>query len=169
MSGAVSRCRPVAALLIAAALVLSVPVADALIGRCRETGEAASGHPIVSLGKSSIAGDPLTVLDGIEVGIDATGASVPSYFVEEVGLPEAYRDVRVDDTGHVVGCVVDGRADEVIASIVGCMENRGWTTVPLGQAEGATFMKAGGACTWVLATCTQVGDSTSVVYRCATM
>lgn len=169
MNDAVPRGRLFAALLIAAALVLSVPVADALIGWCRETGQAASGQPIVGLGKPGAAGDPLAVLDGIEVDIDATGAPVPDYFAEEVGLPEAYRDVRVDGTGRIVGCVVDGRADEVIAGIVGHMEDRGWTAVPLGQAEGATFVKAGGACTWVLATCTQIGDSTSVVYRCAAM
>lgn len=169
MNDAVPRGRLFAALLIAAALVLSVPVADALIGWCRETGEAASGQPIVVLGKPGAAGDPLAVLDGIEVDIDATGAPVPDYFAEEVGLPEAYRDVRVDGTGRIVGCVVDGRADEVIAGIVGHMEDWGWTAVPLGRAEGATFVKAGGACTWVLATCTQIGDSTSVVYRCAAM
>ena len=169
MSDVVPRGRLVAALLIAAALVLAAPVADALVGWRCEAGEVASGQPIVRLGEQGIAGNPLMVVDGIEVDIDATGASVPGYFAEEVGLPEAYRDVRVDGTGHVVGCVVDGRADEVIASIVGRMEDRGWTAVPLGQAEGATFVKAGGACTWVLATCTQVGDSTSVVYRCATM
>ena len=169
MNDAVPKGRLVAALLVAAALVLAAPAADALVGWCCEAGEVASGQPILRLGEQGIAGNPLMVLGDLEADIDATGASVPDYFAEEVGLPEAYRDIRVDGTGHVVGCVVDGRADEVIADIVGCMEDRGWTAVPLGQAEGATFVKAGGACTWVLATCTQVGDSTSVVYRCATM
>ena len=87
-------------------------------------------------------------------------------FLREVGLPPKCRDVRSDDAGRVVGCTVDGGSGEVLGGIERRMQGSGWACVPLGNGEGATFVKEGGGITWVIVTCTQVGSATSVVFRC---
>ena len=111
-------------------------------------------------------GDAEASLERIEEAAAAGDMDVPEAFADEVGfLPDA-RDMRVSGGGDVVGYVVPGDSGEVLAQISERMGAAGWTEVPLGEVEGATFVKSSGACTWALVTCTQVGNDTSVVARC---
>ena len=102
----------------------------------------------------------------LEEAAGEVDGEVPEGFLREVGLPQECRDVRADGDGGVVGCTVEGDAREVLEGIELRMRGLGWTSVPLGNGEGATFVKEGGSITWVMVTCTQVGPATSVVFRC---
>ena len=110
--------------------------------------------------------DALASLERVEKAAIAEEATVSDAFREEVGFLPNAQEVRASSDGSVVGYAVSGESASVSASIVEHMESRGWTSVPLGEVDGATFVKADGACTWALVTCTQIGDSTSVVVRC---
>lgn len=151
------------AIAIVIALVLLAPVSDLLL-RKGDPVEADSS-PAVGLDAATLikGGDPEKVLARLE---EAAGLSdeVPFWFQRELGLPDDARDVRAG--GTTVSYVVDGECGWVFDRVKDAMAKAGWTCVPLGHMEGATFLKKNGACTWALATCTQVGSATSVVFRC---
>lgn len=155
--------RQLAAIAIVAALVLCVPLVDAAAkavdGQARMP-DAAIGIDAQSM-VSGLGADEF--LERLESFAPARG-DVPTWFQDEIGLLSGARDVR--SAASVIGYLVDGEAVETCALLEAHMVQRGWSCVPLGGVDGFTCMKPSGACTWVLATCTQVGSATSVVMRC---
>lgn len=113
----------------------------------------------------AFSGDPVAALEALDRSIDADRVAVPDEFSSEVGLLPDAHDVRSNEDGSVVGCVVEMPEEAAFRLLADHMERKGWSAVPLGVENGATFMKGEGCCTWVLATCTQVGNETSIVYR----
>lgn len=110
--------------------------------------------------------DALAVLEELEDAARADGLeAVSPAFLDEIGFLPNARDIRVSAGGAIVGYVVDVDVEEALASLLLRMRFRGWAGVSLGGVEGYTFLKGSGQYTWVLATCTQVGDATSVVMR----
>lgn len=107
------------------------------------------------------------VLARIEDMLSVSNGGLSDAFQREIGIVAGGRDVRMASNGLVVGYVCAGEAESVMEELADHMAERGWTRVPLGGVCGATFMKGEGAFTWVLVTCTQVGDVTSVVIRSA--
>ena len=159
--------RSKAAVALTALSVFAVPAADVALGA---HGARAADGAVESRGVSASAilgdGSPEGMLLRLEETAGDADGEVPEGFLREVGLPRECRDVRVGGDGRVVGCTVDGGAEEVLGGIELRMRGLGWTSVPLGNGEGATFVKEGGSITWVMVTCTQVGPATSVVFRC---
>lgn len=155
--------RQLKALAIVIALVFVAPALDYALGGVGEVHGVEAEQVGIDLSALSQTGDANSVLDGIEVMANPRGLP-PTWFEEEIGvLPGAY-DVRA--SGPVVGYSVQQECDEAVRLLKTHMINHGWTCVSLGSVEGATFVKDSGACTWALATCTQVGSTTSVVIRC---
>lgn len=151
---------------IVAALVLLVPVVDSL-GAFGD-GEVAIASSSGGIDAQTIIGDadPLGFVERVGGAADASGTMPPAAFIEEVGLLPGCRDVRVNATGAIVSYIVDAPADSVAAELGVRMAERGWNEVALGAVEGSTYVKDEGSCVWALATCIQVGSSTSVVFRC---
>lgn len=155
------------AVALTALIVFAVPAADVALGaHGARAADGTAGPRGVSA--SAILGDggPEGMLLRLEEAAGEVDGEVPEGFLREVGLPQECRDVRTDGDGGVVGCTVEGDAREVLEGIELRMRGLGWTSVPLGNGEGATFVKEGGSITWVMVTCTQVGPATSVVFRC---
>lgn len=155
--------RLAAAMAIVAAIVVAAPLSQAASSAAEPGGEVATGSSIrardlVGGGEAEQALSRIEELAGAE-----DISNVPIGFADEIGfLPDA-RDIRA--SGSVVGYVVDGSAADAFDRLCALMESRSWNSVPLGEANGATFMKGSGTLTWALATCTQVGDVTTVVFR----
>ena len=104
-------------------------------------------------------------LERLEAQIDTGEPNLPDAFSHEIGtLPDA-RDLRANAEGTVISYLVEGDEDATLKRIVDSLESKGWISVPLGGACGASFVKDSGACTWAVVSCTEVGDSTSVVIR----
>lgn len=157
--------RPLKAATIVLAILLAVPGADAVARFASGAQVANASSPGIDAGYLTGAGDAQASLDRIEELAEAGSADVPQAFAEEVGfLPDA-RDIRANGDGSVVGYTVPHGSADTLDLLAEQMETAGWTTVSLGEVEGATFVKESGACRWALATCTQVGSSTSVVVR----
>ena len=154
----------------ACAIVLAAISAIPLGGMLTGQPAAAAQTPAASGGlrASDIVNepDPLQALCKLELAAESTPCRLPSYFEQEIGLPVGARDVRVNGDGSVVGYVMDKSPPTAFEQLCSHMEDAGWTEVPLGNILGATFVKEGGACTWALASCVEIGCSTSVVFRC---
>ena len=154
------------ALVVVAALIAAVPVSGALVGESRIADTAGPSSVGIRAQALSQAGDIDGLVSQLEETARADGkASVPAWFQREIGFLPGARDVRADGAS-VVGYLVDVTCDDALAALNAHMKALGWTAIPLGDIAGATFMKQSGACTWALATCTQVGASTSIVFRC---
>ena len=172
MSGlSTHNARLVAAAAIVAAIVFAAPVANALgfpdAGEAGLAGGSARTRMALRADEVISASSADEAIERLERVASQGEAEAPEWFLAEVGLLPDARDVRVDDSGQVVGYVVDCRVDETLDSLNTLMESRGWTAVPLGQVDGFTFIRQSGSCTWALVTCTQVGAATSVVIRTA--
>lgn len=165
MRSDIRRDRLARAVVIVALVVLVVPVTNFAVERHSDAHARDPGSGLVRFPQLGATGDPFEVLQAVDDSMQLPGASVPGYFDDEIGLPDGCRDVRTDGES-VVGCVVDDEASETMRAIDEHMRNEGWSSVPLGETEGATYVKEGGACQWTLVTCTQVGNASSVVYRC---
>ena len=154
----------------ACAIVLAAISAIPLSGMLTGQPTAAAQVPTASGGfrASDIVNesDPFQALDKLELATECAPCRLPSYFEQEIGLPAGVRDVRVNDDGSVVGYVMDESPPTAFKRLCSHMEDAGWTEVPLGSILGATFVKAGGSCTWALASCVEVGCSTSIAIRC---
>ena len=160
-----ARFRLLRAVAIVLAIVLSAPGASALAnvgGGHVEAAGAARGIDASSL-TAGTADEALERIEGLAYGKEQ---DVPEYFEREIGLLPGWRDVKTGAEGSVVGYVVEGDCETVLPMLVEHMQQRGWVAVPLGSADGYTFSKREGSCTWALATCTQVGEAVSVVFRC---
>ena len=154
----------------ACAIVLAAISAIPLGGMLTGQPAAAAQTPAASGGlrASDIVNepDPLQALGKLERAAESAPCRLPSYFEQEIGLPAGARDVRVNGDGSVVGYVMDESPPTAFKRLCSHMEDAGWTEVPLGSVLGATFVKEEGSCTWALASCVEVGCSTSVVFRC---
>jgi len=111
--------------------------------------------------------DMHAMLDRLEDAGGLNNGKAPAYFEREIGVIEGARDVRASGDERIVGYIMDCPATQAQQRVSQWMMGRGWTEVSLGSVSGATFVKKGGDCRWALASCTQVGSATSVVYRCA--
>lgn len=163
MSRAIDASRLARALAIVVVLLLAVPVADALLQRDGADVLDVAAEEGITAREIIGEGDPLQMLDRLEGVLVDESQGLPDGLADEVGCLPAYRDLRVGADGSVVSYVVDGDASDISEALRTHMEGKGWARVPLGGVEGATYVKEGGEYTWVLATCTQVGDATSVV------
>lgn len=163
--------RSLKALAVVCALVLAVPATDSVV-RFASGGQTASASVAGARGIQSAelldAADAQGSLDRVEALLQEAGPSLPEAFYQEVGMLNGARGVRVSSRGDVVGYLVSGRDAEVFQEVSAHMEAKGWTGVSLGGAQGATFVKPEGEYTWLLVTCTQVGESTAVVTRAVT-
>lgn len=166
-AGPVGRRRAVKAVLLVAVVIAAAPVADAALqaGGAVQAPEAA----VAGLDATSVMQAPGAegVLENLERLADAGAvqSAVPEAIEREVGFPPGARDVRVGASGQVVGYLVDGDPAPALAQLEERLGSRGWTAVPLGGLDGATFLKEDGEYTWALATCTQSGSATCVVIR----
>lgn len=163
----VARKRLLKAMAVVVAMVLAAPASDALV-------QAVGGKPQAEglfggIDAAAIVGadDALDAVDLIERAAQQGRGSPSDSFLSEVGLLAHARDVRVYGEGQVVGYMVDCRAEEAMARIDEQMQKRGWSAVPLGGIDGATYVKNAGAYRWVLVNCPEIGSATSVVVRCA--
>lgn len=152
---------------IVVATIAAAPLSGALAGQ-----PAAAQTPTISEGlrASDVVNepDPLQALSKLELAAECAPYYLPPYFEQEIGLLAGARDVRVSEDGCVVGYVMDESPPETFERLCMHMRGAGWTEVPLGNIMGATFIKEEGSCTWALASCVEVGCSTSVVFRCVT-
>lgn len=176
MTKTVSGKRVTKAIAITAALILSVPA----VGAIADPDDAAA---IPELRRGSVSGFRQSQHAGIDASdligdgsafgflsrLEEASASEKTFmsetFKQEVGMPHAYRDFRASDDGTVASCLVDAPSGSVSDDVLLQMIGKGWSDIPLGSIEGATYVKAGGRYTWMLVTCTQVGEATNVVYR----
>ena len=127
-------------------------------------------------GASVSAPEAYALLERAETSLATWSSALPAAFDEEIGvLPDAtdfrvYEGGRAKDgsasTGNgVVGYAVQGDVCSVMQSISDMMRVRGWSEVPLGGVEGATYVKTQGRFIWALITGTQVSSHVSVVVR----
>ena len=160
----VEQRRLTAALFVVAIAVSSVPLADLLHSSAHAQASVDAGSAGVDVGALAGAGDIESALAALDelADIGSSGA-VSAEFEREIGLLPGAHDVLI--SGSVVGYLIEGESAQVEQELQVHMAARGWTSVPLGELEGATFVKPSGDCTWALVTCTQVGDVTSVVVR----
>ena len=161
------RVRRTKAVIVVLVLVLAAPGIDVILHAAGEERVSSAESDGVDVDSVTSEVDAFAALNRLENDLEGGGADISTAFAQEVGFLPNARDVRASGDGSVVGYVVDGEASEVLSCLTDRMESCGWTTVPLGYADGATFVKSEGACTWALTTCTQVGSVTSVVTRCS--
>ena len=109
--------------------------------------------------------NPSGTLDEIEANLSRNNASVPEFFQSEIGMPAGAQNVRVDATASVIGWDMTGGSQVVLEAFIKQMENKGWSSVPLGGVCGATFLKDEGQYRWALVSCSQFDSTTSVVLR----
>lgn len=166
MSSGVCNKRLAMAVVIVVALVVSVPVSGSVFKYMPSSPAQAVADGGIRAASIVDEGNVDEALGKMEKLVEADQAQLPIFFEGEIGLLDGARDVRVDDAGRVIGFLVDRPSSETFARIRENMARTGWSEISLGEAEGATFMKAEGMCTWTLVTCTQVGSATAVVYRC---
>lgn len=164
----VSYKRLAAAIAIVAAIVVAVPLSDAVL-RALDAQSAVVVEPVGLNAGALLQGDSAEdVMTRLEeaAAAEGTAGDAPAWFQGEIGFLPGARDVRVGSGGAVVGYIVSGDCGDVLEQLCAHMGKHGWSSVPLGEVCGATFVKEGGTCAWALATCTQVSSSTSVVFRC---
>lgn len=121
---------------------------------------------IVGLDASSIewGNDPYAAFDRLEKL--ATEEGQPSdAFVREGGFPAGAYELHSDTSGMVVGCSLNAPKGKAFAAVCDVLAAKGWLCAPLRGTGGAAFVKQEGELRWMLVTCIQVGESTSVVYR----
>lgn len=162
-----SNCpRIVKAAVVVCLLVAVAPLSKLLCGvfSCDSTARLVDGGIDAA---ELVAGiDPFASLGRLEKLAGLQPSVLPRYFEEEVGLPEGAREIRVNSDGSIVGYVVQDKAESVHQLVSRHMASFGWSEVELGAAKGSTYLKESGSCRWGMATFTQVGPATSVVFRC---
>ena len=159
--------RAIKAAAIVMALLLMVPGVEVLVGMAVHHHAIGDVNEEVGIRELVQLDDPYETLSRVEdMASKGEEAKPPEAFSREIGFLRSAKDIRFDESRMVVGYAVEGGAQEVLSDLTAHMESRGWTTVTLGGVDGATFVKPSGAYTWALATCTQIGESTSIVMRC---
>ena len=108
------------------------------------------------------------LLSGIEKKANSASVAldnVPQAVRNEIAIPAESWGIRWDKRAGVLGFQMGGSESEAIKLITEAMEEHGWRAIPLGGVTGATFTKSTDDIAWALATCTQTGESVSVVIR----
>lgn len=166
--GRCQRKRLVRAGCIVALLLGSIVLIDGFLESDAPEAQAAEALSVrfPESGGGGSEGDPFAVLESLEQQMGATEATPESGpLLRAIAvLPEA-RDLRVDAAGCTAAYVVDGDREGVLEAVEEAMGGRGWSPVPLGDGSGAAFLGGDGAYENLIATCTQVGDGVSVVFR----
>ena len=166
MSRPSSRSRLVKAVAIVGLLMVAAPASN-LLGRALS---GSSDARTVDGGLNAaglVAGDdPFTSLERLEELAGSATVALPRYFEEEIGLPERACEVRVSSNGSIISYVVEDAVESVHQLVSKHMIDAGWSEVDLGAVQGSTYLKESGSCRWSLATFTEVGSATSVVFRC---
>lgn len=154
------------AVVVVCAIVLAAPLIDGAAGAAAAEPPNSIPAEGIHAGELLAGGDAETALARIEHRAETADdalSEASAWFLEEIGFLPNARDVRW--SGSVAGYVVDDESAAVFGQLRLHMQRRGWRCVPLGDVDGATFLKGFGQCSWALATCTQVGEATSVVIR----
>jgi len=164
------RYRLLKAAAIVLALVVAAPGVDAVARFAAGSPQAeASTGAAPGLNSNTLldVNDAFGSLERIEsvAAPSQADGDVPGAFAREIGFPSGARDLRVSASGEVVGYVVPGNCEDVLAQEVERMGSLGWTSVSLNGVQGSTFVKASGDCRWALVSCVQTGVDTSVVVR----
>lgn len=158
--------RPVKAMIIAGLLVAVAPASSLVDGAIVRNSSVRNGDEGLDAARLVAGFDPLASLVRLERLADAASSTLPRYFDEEIKLPAEASDARASADGSIVGYVVDGVVENVHQLVSRHMASLGWSEVDLGAVQGSTYVKSAGSCKWALATFTQVGSTTSVVFRC---
>ncbi|WP_296011834.1 hypothetical protein [uncultured Adlercreutzia sp.] len=103
--------------------------------------------------------------DPLMEGAQRAADEAPSWFVEEVGLPDGAQELRATDDWTVVGYAEEGAASEASARLVERLEARGWHLLETGASGMATGWKEGGALSWIAFSCTDIGGVSSTVIQ----
>lgn len=133
----------------------------------------AAGSCAADAARPSVAGEALGIAGAQAASVlpladGAQEASLPDGFEDEAVPLAGCEDVRADEGGGLVGFSRKGDAADALAWLRACAEEKGWTAVESGLDGCATFVKGKGRYRWMLATCTQAGDWSSVVVQYAT-
>lgn len=162
--------RRVTAFAIVGALIGAVPlmgaVVDAIEKGSRDAGHMAGAAYGVDVQGVLGAHDPVSGMEALDEMLSAAAADVPDSLSREAVVLPGAREVRLASDVDVLGYVVDRPVSTVEQSLRDAMERKGWTAIPLGGIDGYTFVKQEGEWVWILATCDEVGSSTSVTLRC---
>lgn len=153
------------AIALVALVVFAAPIASGLHNAAEAASESETAQAQIDARSIIGNGNPDEMLTEIEKAASVDQGQVDELFRAEIGLLPGARDIRTTADGSVVGYLVDNDAARVLDELNTFMEGNGWSAVPLGSVEGMTFIKEEGGCTWALATCTSVGNATSVVFR----
>ena len=165
MNDTVAKTRAVRAFIVVAlllAVVILPSVAKSITAGPHDGIEADAG---LQVGRALEQTDAFKALDVLEEEDGSQRRKLPSGYEDEIGVPVRARDVRTSAEGSVVGYVVDGKASDALEELRAMLGAKGWSAMGLGGVEGATFAKQDSGYRWIMATCTQVADKTSVVVR----
>ncbi len=107
------------------------------------------------------------VRDGLlDAGFESLeAATAPDWFAEEVMPLDDVADGVATPDFSTVGFSAEGGIDDVLERLTTLFAERGWRGYDSGMDGTATYMKEEGECSWMMATCTGTGESTSVVLR----
>lgn len=106
---------------------------------------------------------PYTALKQIEALGNTGFAQIDARIVSEIPLPDEANAVRYDEQSGLFGFEVEGDSQSTLDYLSMLWEQQGWRGFPLGQMDGATFVKEGGAYQWMMVACTQLGTRVCVV------
>lgn len=91
---------------------------------------------------------------------------VPAWFRDEVFLLEGAQHVVATPDWSVVSYEVARAPSEEVLDDLACdLASKGWVGYESGVEGSATFVKEGGTCSWMVASCAPMPDVTNVVLR----
>lgn len=102
-------------------------------------------------------------VDGGGSGTGAGAATLPESYRQAIAIPADAQGVHATDDCSVVGFWVPVAPEEASAAFAAEMELRGWTSVPLGDVPGWTFVGGAGEQSWAFTQFTSVAEGTSAV------
>lgn len=102
-------------------------------------------------------------VDGGGSGTGAGAATLPESYRQAIAIPADAQEVHATDDCSVVGFWVPVAPEEASAAFAAEMELRGWTSVPLGDVPGWTFVGGAGEQSWAFTQFTSVAEGTSAV------
>ncbi len=104
--------------------------------------------------------------DLCEIGfVPLEKSMVPDWFVDEIMPLREGVDGVATSNWSIVGLFEDGCISEVLDGFSETFAEKGWRGYESGMDGAATYVKEEGLCSWMMMTCTEVGDMTSVVLR----
>ncbi len=112
--------------------------------------------------------DPYATLGQVEGYLDALPSANAAEIDQEAKIPPHASNVRWNQGSGVLAFEMEGDANQVLAELLDAWQGQGWQSVPLGDACGATLVKAEGTYRWMAVTAAQVGSQTCIVGKVAT-